>query len=39
MISLKVNENCIIPLMSKEDIMKYKDLKPYAICTDFVKIQ
>lgn len=32
----KINENCIIPLISKEDIKNYNNKEPYAICTDFV---
>ena len=31
-----INNKCIIPLLSKEDIINYKNNKPYAICTDFV---
>jgi len=31
-----INDKCIIPLLSKDDIMNYKNNKPYAICTDFV---
>jgi hypothetical protein len=31
-----INDKCIIPLLSKEDIEKYNNSKPYAICTDFV---
>jgi len=36
-LSSKINNKCIIPLLSKEDIEKYTNSKPYAICTDFVK--
>lgn len=32
----KINDKCIIPLLSKEDIEKYNNNRPYAICTDFV---
>ena len=32
----KINDKCIIPLISKEDIEKYNNDIPYGICTDFV---
>lgn len=32
----EINDRCIIPLLSKEDIEKYNNSEPYAICTDFV---
>jgi hypothetical protein len=31
-----INDKCIIPLLSKEDIKNYTNTEPYAICTDFV---
>jgi len=34
----KINDKCIIPLLSKEDIEKYNNTEPYAICTDFVNL-
>lgn len=37
-ISLKLNENCIIPLLSIEDINNFSYTeKVHAICTDYVK--
>lgn len=32
----KITEKCIIPLLSKSDILSYKNDKPKYICTDYV---
>jgi hypothetical protein len=32
----KIDDKCIIPLISKEDIQQYNGYKPFAVCTDFV---
>jgi hypothetical protein len=34
----KINDKCIIPLLSKEDIENYNNSNPYAICTDYVTL-
>jgi len=31
-----INETCIIPLLSKDDILNYQNTPPAFICTDFV---
>lgn len=31
-----INDRCIIPLLSLQDINEYKNNTPYAICTDYV---
>jgi hypothetical protein len=31
-----INKKCIVPLISKNDILKYDNLEPSYICTDFV---
>jgi hypothetical protein len=31
-----INDKCIIPLLTKQDIKNYNNNKSYAICTDFV---
>jgi hypothetical protein len=36
-LTANINDKCIIPLLSKEDINNYTNNEPYAICTDFVK--
>jgi hypothetical protein len=36
-LSGKIDNKCIIPLLSEQDIQKYDNNKtPYAVCTDFV---
>ena len=35
-LSKTIDDNCIIPLISLEDIRKYKNSIPYGICTDYV---
>ena len=35
-LTTNINDKCIIPLLSKEDIKNYTNSEPYAICTDFV---
>ena len=32
----KINDMCIIPLLSESDLFKCKNLKPGYVCTDFV---
>lgn len=34
-LTLNINNQCIIPLMDIEDILKYKGGRPYGICTDY----
>ena len=34
-LNLKINNSCVIPLLSEQDIEKYNGQQPYAICTDF----
>lgn len=31
-----INDKCIIPLLSKEDILSYSNNTPYGICTDYI---
>ena len=35
-LNLKITEKSIIPLITKEDILKFNHKIPYAICTDYV---
>ena len=35
-LSGNINDNCIIPLLDLNSIKKYKHLKPFAICTDYI---
>ena len=32
----KINDMCIIPLLSESELFKHKNLKPGYVCTDFV---
>lgn len=34
----KIDKNCIIPLLSENDIIFYTNQTPYAVCTDFVNL-
>lgn len=34
----KIDKNCIIPLLSENDIICYTNQTPYAVCTDFVNL-
>lgn len=36
-LSMNLDQNCIIPLISEKDIEDYDGILPYAICTDYVK--
>ena len=33
-----IDENCIIPLLDKSDIVRYDGAKPYAVCTDYINV-
>ena len=33
----KIDGNCIIPLLTLEQIKNYNNSKPFAVCTDYVK--
>jgi hypothetical protein len=35
-LSNKMNENCIIPLLSLKQVKDYEDYNSFAICTDYV---
>jgi len=35
-LNLNINEKSIIPLINTEDIIKFNNKLPYAICTDYV---
>jgi hypothetical protein len=35
-LNYKINNKCIIPLLTKEDILSYSNLTPYGICTDYI---
>lgn len=36
-LSKKIDDGSIIPLLTYDSILNYKNYKPYAICTDFVE--
>jgi hypothetical protein len=35
-LNYKINNKCIIPLLTKEDILSYPNLTTYGICTDYI---
>lgn len=35
-LSMSIDQMCIIPLLSKDDIFKFDKKLPYAVCTDYV---
>jgi hypothetical protein len=37
-LSLKLDENCIIPLLDEESVLKFNDKIVYAVCTDYVDL-
>lgn len=37
-LNLKLDENCIIPLLDEESVLKFNDKIVYAVCTDYVNL-
>lgn len=37
-LSLNLDENCIIPLLDEESVLKFNDKIIYAVCTDYVDL-
>lgn len=37
-LNLNLDENCIIPLLDEESVLKFNDKIVYAICTDYVDL-
>lgn len=37
-LNLNLDENCIIPLLDEESVLKFNDKIVYAVCTDYVDL-